>query len=512
MVEQAAAPRKMSPEIRAIIGTGVTLFVSMIASMIAIASLILTVAGWQRTDMRDLRQKVEAIEVGQSDMRERLRAVEVGQVSILDRLRAVEVSLVSILDRLRAVEVGQDLHPGPPDRGGVSHRVRGRRAGAGGRPHDRKPLTSRGLNAALRPFDTPPKADHTASLSIRGGRCVPCPATPSVEQFTVTTFGESHGIALGAIVDGCPPGMPLSEADLQPDLDRRRPGRSKYTSQRKETDRVEILSGVFEGNTTGTPIGLLIRNVDQKSKDYEDIKRKFRPAHADFTYLHKYGIRDYRGSGRALARETVMRVAAGAIAKKYLSSEAGVSVRGYLSRIGDIAPALESWEAVEQNPFFCPDPAAVDRIAALIDRLRREGDSIGAEVTVVASGVPVGLGEPVFAKLDSELAGALMGINAVKGVGIGDGFAVVGQRGTEHRDEMSQAGFLSNRAGGVLGASPPARTSSPASPSNPRPASPRPAGRSTSTATRPRWSPRAATTPAWAFAPRPSPKPWWRLC
>lgn len=271
------------------------------------------------------------------------------------------------------------------------------------------------------------------------------------QLFTVTTFGESHGVALGAIVDGCPPGMPLSEADLQPDLDRRRPGRSKYTSQRKETDRVEILSGVFEGKTTGTPIGLHIRNVDQKSKDYEDIKRKFRPAHADFTYLHKYGIRDYRGSGRASARETVMRVAAGAIAKKYLSSKAGVRVRGYLSRIGDIVPAFVCWEAVEENSFFCPDPDAVGRIAALIDRLRREGDSIGAEITVVASGAPVGLGEPVFAKLDAELAGALMGINAVKGVGIGDGFAVVGQRGTEQRDEMSGEGFLSNHAGGVLG-------------------------------------------------------------
>ena len=271
------------------------------------------------------------------------------------------------------------------------------------------------------------------------------------QLFTVTTFGESHGVALGTIVDGCPPGMPLSTADLQPDLDRRRPGRSRYTSQRQETDRVEILSGVFEGKTTGTPIGLLIRNVDHKSKDYEDIKKKFRPAHADFTYLHKYSLRDYRGSGRASARETVMRVAAGAIARKYLASHAGVRVRGYLSRIGSIAPALESWEAVEENPFFCPEPAAVDAIAALIDRLRREGDSIGAEITVVARGVPVGLGEPVFAKRDSELAGALMGINAVKAVGIGDGFAVVEQRGTEHRDEMSSDGFSSNHAGGVLG-------------------------------------------------------------
>ncbi len=271
------------------------------------------------------------------------------------------------------------------------------------------------------------------------------------QLFTVTTFGESHGAALGAIVDGCPPGLHLSAADLQPELDRRRPGGSKYTSQRRETDRVEILSGLFEGKTTGTPIGLLIRNVDQKSKDYDDIKDKFRPAHADFTYLHKYGIRDYRGSGRASARETVMRVAAGAIAKKYLRTQAGLSVRGYLSRIGDIAPTFGSWQAVQENPFFCPDPGAVGAIAALIDRLRRAGDSIGAEITVVASGVPVGLGEPVFAKLDAELAGALMGINAVKAVAIGDGFAVVGQRGTEHRDEISGEGFLSNHAGGVLG-------------------------------------------------------------
>ena len=271
------------------------------------------------------------------------------------------------------------------------------------------------------------------------------------QLFTVTTFGESHGVALGAIVDGCPPGMPLSASDLQPDLDRRRPGRSKYTSQRRETDEVEILSGVFEGKTTGTPIGLLIRNVDHKSKDYDDIKDKFRPAHADFTYRHKYGIRDYRGSGRASARETVMRVAAGAIAKKYLHEHARIRVRGYLSRIGDITPRFHAWETVEENPFFCPDPQAVDAIAALIDGLRREGDSMGAEITVVASGVPVGLGEPVFAKLDAELAGALMGINAVKAVGIGDGFAVVGQRGTEHRDEMAREGFLSNHAGGVLG-------------------------------------------------------------
>ncbi len=269
--------------------------------------------------------------------------------------------------------------------------------------------------------------------------------------FTVTTFGESHGAALGAIIDGCPPGMPLSEADLQPDLDRRRPGRSKYTSQRKESDRVKILSGVFEGKTTGTAIGLVIENEDQKSKDYEDIKNLFRPAHADFTYHHKYGIRDYRGSGRASARETVMRVAAGAVAKKYLRDFAGVEVRGYLSQIGAIKPTFGSWEAVEDNAFFCPDPDSVEPIAALIEQLRRDGDSIGAEITVIATGAPVGLGEPVFAKLDAELAGALMGINAVKAVAVGDGFDVVEQRGTQHRDEMSKDGFLSNHAGGVLG-------------------------------------------------------------
>ena len=271
------------------------------------------------------------------------------------------------------------------------------------------------------------------------------------QHFTLTTFGESHGPALGAIVDGCPPGMALSEADIQPDLDRRRPGQSKYTTQRRESDRVKILSGVFEGRTTGTPIGLAIENEDPKSKDYDDIKNLFRPAHADFTYHHKYGLRDYRGSGRASARETAMRVAAGAIAKKCLGELAGVKVRGHLSAIGEIRPPFKSWDAVEANPFFCPDPDSVEAIAALIDELRRAGDSIGAEITVVASGAPVGLGEPVFAKLDAELAGALMGINAVKAVAIGDGFDVVRQRGTQHRDEMSSQGFLSNHAGGVLG-------------------------------------------------------------
>ncbi len=270
------------------------------------------------------------------------------------------------------------------------------------------------------------------------------------QAFTVTTFGESHGPALGAVVDGCPPGLELSEADLQVDLDRRRPGQSRYTTQRKEPDQVRILSGVFEGVTTGTPIGLTIENVDQKSKDYGDIKDLYRPAHADFTYDAKYGIRDYRGGGRSSARETAMRVAAGAIARKYLA-EQGVVIQGYLSQVGAIQIEPKNLEAIEQNAFFCPDPARVDEIAALIDQLRRDGNSIGAEVTVQASGVPAGLGEPVFGKLDADIAAGLMSINAVKGVAIGDGFDVVAQRGTEHRDEIRATGFQSNHAGGVLG-------------------------------------------------------------
>ena len=273
------------------------------------------------------------------------------------------------------------------------------------------------------------------------------------QMFRVTTFGESHGKALGAIIDGCPPGLELSEADLQPDLDRRKPGQSKYTTQRRESDEVQILGGVFEGVTTGTSIGLLVVNEDQKSKDYSAIKDVFRPAHADFTYQKKYGVRDYRGGGRSSARETTMRVAAGAIAKKYLALQCGVNIRGYLSGIGDIRPRCVDLEIVNDNPFFCADPDALGPIAKLIDSLRRDGDSIGAEVTVVAEGVPVGLGEPVFGRLDADLAGALMGINAVKAVGIGDGPTVVAQRGTEHRDEMNEQGFLSNHAGGVLGGS-----------------------------------------------------------
>ncbi len=268
--------------------------------------------------------------------------------------------------------------------------------------------------------------------------------------FTVTTFGESHGPALGAIVDGCPPGLPLSEADLQHDLDRRRPGTSRHTTQRREPDQVRILSGVFEGVTTGTAIGLLIENTDQRSKDYGNIKDQFRPAHADYTYHHKYGIRDYRGGGRSSARETAMRVAAGAIAKRYLATQ-GITVRGYMSQLGPIEIAFKQWETVNDNPFFCPDPARVPELEAFMDQLRRDQDSVGAKITVVAEGVPPGLGEPVFDRLDAELAHGLMSINAVKGVEIGDGFAAVASRGSEHRDEMTPEGFLSNHAGGVLG-------------------------------------------------------------
>jgi chorismate synthase len=268
--------------------------------------------------------------------------------------------------------------------------------------------------------------------------------------FTLTTFGESHGEALGAIVDGCPPGLSLCADDLQRDLDRRRPGSSRHTTQRKEADRVRILSGVFEGKTTGTPIGLLIENTDQRSKDYSKIKDQFRPAHADYTYHHKYGHRDYRGGGRSSARETAMRVAAGAIAKQYLAAQ-GVTVRGHMSQLGPLEITFKSWDAVEQNAFFCPDAAKVPELEAYMDQLRRDQDSVGAEITVIAEGVPVGLGEPVFDRLDAELAHGLMSINAVKGVEIGAGFAAIAQRGSEHRDEMSPEGFLSNNAGGVLG-------------------------------------------------------------
>ena len=269
--------------------------------------------------------------------------------------------------------------------------------------------------------------------------------------FTVTGFGESHGPAIGCIVDGCPPGMALSEADIQGDLDRRRPGKSRHTTQRREPDEVQILSGVFEGRTTGAPIGLIIYNQDQRSKDYSDIAAKFRPGHADYTYTQKYGIRDYRGGGRSSARETAMRVAAGAIAKKYLSESQGIRIRGYLSALGPIRPAHFSWDPVEDNPFFWPDAGQVPELEAYMDALRKEGDSIGAEVTVVANGVPPGLGEPIFDRLDADIAHALMSINAVKGVEIGAGFQSVVQKGTEHRDELTPEGFVGNNAGGVLG-------------------------------------------------------------
>ena len=277
------------------------------------------------------------------------------------------------------------------------------------------------------------------------------PGSTIGEMFRVTTFGESHGPALGCIIDGCPPGMPLCEADLQGDLDRRRPGTSKYATQRQESDQVKILSGVFEGVTTGTSIGLLIENEDQKSKDYSAIKDLFRPAHADYTYQQKYGVRDYRGGGRSSARETAMRVAAGAVAKKYLMVNHGIKIRGYLAQMGTIHVRDFDWDFVDQNPFFCPDAACVDDMAALIDQLRRDGDSVGARINIVAEGVMPGLGEPVFSRLDADIAGAMMSINAVKGVEIGDGFEVVEQRGSEHRDEIFPEGFGSNHAGGVLG-------------------------------------------------------------
>ncbi|MEI7866457.1 MAG: chorismate synthase [Candidatus Methylumidiphilus sp.] len=269
--------------------------------------------------------------------------------------------------------------------------------------------------------------------------------------FTVTSFGESHGPALGCIVDGCPPGLSLSEADLQGDLDRRKPGTSRHTTQRREADQVKILSGVFEGKTTGTPIGLLIENTDQRSKDYTNISEQFRPAHADYTYHMKYGFRDYRGGGRSSARETAMRVAAGGIAKKYLRERLGIEIRGYLSQLGPIKAEKFIWEEVGNNPFFCPDPDKVPEMEAFMDKLRKEGDSVGARINVVATGVPPGLGEPIFDRLDAELAYALMSINAVKGVEIGGGFGCVESRGTQFRDEITPEGFLSNHAGGILG-------------------------------------------------------------
>lgn len=271
------------------------------------------------------------------------------------------------------------------------------------------------------------------------------------QLFRVTTFGESHGLALGAVVDGCPPGLEISEADLQVDLDRRKPGTSRYTTPRREPDEVKILSGVFEGKTTGTSIGLLIENTDQRSKDYSDIKDLFRPGHADYTYHQKYGQRDYRGGGRSSARETAMRVAAGAIAKKYLKQVHGIEITGFLSQLGPIKAEAFDAPQIEQNPFFFPDAGKLEELDQYMRDLKKEGNSIGAKVQVIASNVPVGLGEPVFDRLDADIAHAMMGINAVKGVEIGDGFAVVEQKGSEHRDEMTPAGFASNHAGGILG-------------------------------------------------------------
>jgi len=269
--------------------------------------------------------------------------------------------------------------------------------------------------------------------------------------FTVTSFGESHGAAIGCIIDGCPPGLAITESDLQGDLERRRPGKTRHTTQRREMDEVQILSGVFDGITTGTPIALIIHNTDQRSKDYSDIMDRFRPGHADYTYHHKYGLRDYRGGGRSSARETAMRVAAGAVAKKYLKEKLGISIRGYMAQLGPIKYEKFAWSEVENNPFFFPDKDKVAELEKYMDALRKEGNSIGARINVVASGVPPGLGEPIFDRLDADISHAMMSINAVKGVEIGAGFDCVEQKGTEHRDELTREGFISNHAGGILG-------------------------------------------------------------
>jgi chorismate synthase len=269
--------------------------------------------------------------------------------------------------------------------------------------------------------------------------------------FSVTTFGESHGPVLGCVVDGCPPGLELDATDLQADLDRRKPGKSRYTTQRRELDEIKILSGTFEGKTTGTPIGMIIENVDQKPKDYTKIKELFRPSHADYTYFQKYGVRDYRGGGRSSARETTMRVAAGAIAKKFLAKKLSVEIFGYVSQLGSIAYEHFDKDEIEQNSFFFPDPNKVKQLESFMQDLIKEGNSIGAKVTVLARNVPVGLGEPIFDKLDADIAHALMSINAVKGVELGSGFDSISQKGTENRDELSPKGFLSNNSGGVLG-------------------------------------------------------------
>ena len=332
--------------------------------------------------------------------------------------------------------------------------------------------------------------------------------------FSVTSFGESHGPGIGCIVDGCPPGMALCAADIQLDLDRRKPGTSRHVTQRRESDTVEILSGVFDGKTTGTPIALLIRNEDQRSKDYGNIAETFRPGHADYTYNQKYGFRDYRGGGRSSARETAVRVAAGAIAKKWLFEKYGTVIRGYLAQLGPIAVPFKNWDERARKPVLLRrTPDAVAGLEAYMDALRKSGDSVGARINVVAENVPIGLGEPVYDRLDADIAHALMSINAVKGVEIGAGFAVVAQKGTEHRDEMIPAGFSVQ----------PCRRHSRrhfhrpghhrlASPSNPPPACVCPVARSTCAASRWRWSPKAATIPASASAPRRSPRRCWPSC
>ena len=271
------------------------------------------------------------------------------------------------------------------------------------------------------------------------------------KSFSVTTFGESHGVALGCIIDGCPPGLEISEGYIQAYLDQRKPGTSKYTTQRKEDDKIEILSGIFEGKTTGTPIGLLIRNKDQKSKDYDNLKDVFRPSHADYAYTQKYGVRDHRGGGRASARETTMRVAAGSIARKYLNDNCGIEIHGYLKQIGELSIASIDLSEVNKNPFFCPDKSLVPEIEKYIDALRSEGDSVGAKIQINAKNMPLGLGEPVFDKLDADLAKALMGINAVKGVEVGEGMDVAGSKGSDSRDEITPDGFKSNNSGGISG-------------------------------------------------------------
>ncbi len=269
--------------------------------------------------------------------------------------------------------------------------------------------------------------------------------------FSVTSFGESHGPAIGCVIDGCPPGLEITTEEIQQELDRRKPGTSRHVTQRRESDTVEILSGVFEGQTTGTPIALLIRNEDQRSKDYSKIMEVFRPGHADYAYWQKYGIRDYRGGGRSSARETAVRVAAGAIAKKWLKEKFGIVIRGFMSQLGPLSIPFKRWEDIDQNPFFAADNSYTEQLEKFMDQLRKSGDSVGAKISAVVRGVPVGWGEPVYDRLDAEIAYAMMSINAVKGVEIGAGFASVAQKGTEHSDEMTPEGFLSNNAGGILG-------------------------------------------------------------